>query len=219
MNITKLIDAEIVKDINLDAPRTYLGASSLGTVCDAKLWYQYTLSRPVKDPRVLKIFRMGHILEAEHIKYMRMAGIIVHNEDKEGNQFGFTDGIIAGHVDGFIETDDENYLLEIKTYNDSRFKTLVKETVQQSDPIYYTQCQVYMHYFGLTKCIFYAINKNTCAVHEEIINYDPIEANWAINRGKQIGVMNGRPDRKYEHKSSFGCKFCDYRKECWTDTN
>jgi hypothetical protein len=217
IDIVKLINEAIMEEVGEQSPRSYLGASGLGEPCDAKLWYGYKLPKTIDDPRIHRIFQLGHNLEDVMIKYIRATGLVLHTHDENGNQFGFTDGIIGGHVDGVIELEDEAALVEFKTFNTKRFTAFKKVGVKESDPKYYTQVQIYMMKLELESCMFMGIDKNDCNIHVEYINYDPIEANWAINRGKEIGSRTERPDRKYGHKSNFNCKLCNYRSECWTD--
>lgn len=219
MDIVKLIDDTIMKVVGEQSPRSYLGASGLGEKCDAKLWYSYKQPKQIDNPRIHRIFHLGHNLEEVLIKYIRDAGLVLHTHDENNEQFGFTKDIIAGHIDGVIELPDGPALIEFKTFNQKRFDAFKKVGVQESDPKYYTQVQIYMGELGLDKCLFMGISKNDCDIHIEYINYDPIEHNWSINRGLDIGYRTDRPDRKYGHKSNFNCKLCDYRSECWKDTN
>ncbi len=219
MDILQKIDEAIMERVSKKESRQYMGASGLGEPCDAKLWYSYKHPKNVDDPRIHRIFDLGHSLEETLVGYFKDAGLALHTQQENGEQFGFEDGIIAGHVDGFLEYNDEYYLVEFKSFNAKRFEAFKKLGVKESDPKYNTQVQVYMGKFDLEKCIFVGICKNTCALHLEIVNYDPIEHHWAINRGKQIGVKNERPDRKYGHKSNFNCKQCSYRTECWAEAD
>ena len=117
MDIVKLIDEAIMKEVGEQSPRTYMGASGLGEQCDAKLWYNYKFPRTIENPRIHRIFQLGHNLEEVMIKYIRAVGLVLHTHDNDGNQFGFKDGIIAGHIDGVIELENGPALVEFKTFN------------------------------------------------------------------------------------------------------
>lgn len=216
-DLIKRIDDAIIKRVGDKPARQYMGASGLGEACDRKLWYSYKMPKPVDDPRILRIFDLGHQLEEYMISLLKEAGYEMWLLDENQEQFGFTDGPIAGHVDGIVMLNETPALLEFKTYNSTRFTTLKKDGVKSSDPKYETQVQVYMNKLGLGKCLFFALCKNDCEIYTEIIEYDPIEANWALNRGKEIAAMDTEPERKYSHKSHFSCKMCNYRAECWKD--
>jgi hypothetical protein len=219
IDIIKLIDDAIIRRASLKTSRNYMGASGLGEKCDRKLWYSYKLPETITDPRINRIFDLGNNLEDVVVKYMRDAGLIIHTHDENGEQFGFVDGIIAGHCDGVLETPDGPVMVEFKTFNTKRFENFKKVGIKESDPKYYTQIQVYIEKFELNKGVVIGIDKNDCELHIEWLDADPIEAHWAINRGKEIGNRETEPDRGYGHKSSFQCKLCNYRAKCWADVD
>lgn len=216
MELIKRIDDAIQKRIDSKESRSYMGASGLGEPCDRKLWCSYKLPKKLHKPRTQRIFDLGNMLEDYLVSLIRDAGITIHTHDEDNEQFGFEDGIIAGHIDGVLE-DGTPVLIEFKSYNSTRFAALKKGGVKENDPKYYTQIQVYMNKMELESCKFLAICKNDCELYEEDVAYDPIEANWAINRGHDIGAMEEWPERKYNHVSHFQCKFCDWQKECWKE--
>ncbi len=196
-------------------PRAYLGASSIGTECDRALWYSYHTPKPVDDARVRRIFETGHAMEAVIYRWLRLAGADVYDLDKNGEQFRFVDGIVSGGCDGFVVWDGDNYLLEIKTANDFRFKAFKKDGFC-SDEKYAAQIQIYMHKFRMKKCLCVVLNKNTQEIYFEIVAYDEFAAISSLERGKNIVAMEELPDRKYPNKSYFRCKFCNYYTECWS---
>lgn len=215
--VVELIDQAILKRAGEQSPRSYLGASGLGEPCDKKLWYSYKKPKSVDDPRILRIFDLGNLIEDYMVKLLRDAGYTIHTHDEDGKQFGFIDMPIAGNSDGVLMLPDGPHLAEFKSYNTTRFSTLKKGGVHVSDPKYYTQVQIYMGEMKLDKCLFLALNKNDCEIYTEVIDYDPIEHNWSKNRGHEIAVMEAEPSRKYTHKSHFACKMCNWRKECWSE--
>ena len=211
------IDQAIVKRAESKEHRSYLGASSLGEPCDRKLWYSFHQPKRILDPRINRIFDLGNLIEDYLVKLLEDAEYKVFVKDEDGNQFRFDDGPIAGSTDGVILVNDVPMLLEFKSYNTKRFTTLKKEGVKSSDPKYYGQVNVYMKYLELDSCLFIAMDKNDSSLHFEVIDYDPIEAHYLVNRGKEIVAENNvlNVARKYGHVSSFQCKLCDYRNQCW----
>lgn len=216
-NVLDKIDSYLQESIKHKQQRDYMGASILGKECDRQLWYEYKEPIANQDARVERIFHFGHLLESYVISLLKNSGFVVHHDDGSG-QYGFKDEEIAGHVDGVIIIEDEPHLLEIKSASDKRFAEMVKKGVKLSDPVYYTQMQVYMKYMELDKGLFVAINKNDCAIHSEVIEYDPIEAEASVDRGKSIARMTELPDRKYKSPAFLGCKFCNYKEKCWKET-
>ena len=215
MSIVSAIDKYLSAKAAESKMRSYLGTSTLGEVCDRKLWFSYKHPMPITDARINRIFRLGHLIEKELTDLITEAGFVIYLVDEDGEQFGFTDGIIAGHCDGVVMVGDVPHLLEIKSAKNSRFNTIKKEGIKSAEPIYYTQVAVYAEKLNLKHIKFLVYNKDTSELYEEDLHDDPIEANWAINRGKEIGIKTERPDRKYGHKSNFQCKLCNYRTECW----
>lgn len=215
----KLIDDSISARAESSDKRTYMGASGLGEECDRKLWYSFHHPKPLSNPRVQRIMDVGHKLEGLVIDWLKGAGLNVYTETENGEQYSFSDEMIAGHIDGVISglvESDRPHLLEIKTANDKRFSEFEKNGVKATESKYFTQVQVYMKYFELDRCFFIVVNKNDCALYVERIEFDPIEAEWAINRGKEIANA-AEAKRKYKDKNFFKCKFCDYREECWKE--
>lgn len=213
--IKSKIDTTILDIVSKKASRSYLGVSSIGEECDRKIWYSYHVNKKVDDPRVHRIFEFGHMLEKYCLKLLIDAGYVIYQDDSD--QFGGEDEEIGYHVDGVIVL-NKPHLLEIKSANEKRFAEMVKDGVEKSNPVYFTQMQVYMHYMELDSALFFVINKNTCEIHMEIVKYEKLKSVYAINRGKEI--IRGKEEeaqRKYQSKAFFKCKFCSYRQECWNN--
>lgn len=197
-------------------PRNYLGGSFIGKECERDLWYSYHTPKTVSEPRVGRIMDMGHLLESYCISLMKNSGYEVYYEDENGKQFGFEDGIFKGNIDAVIIIEGTPCLLEVKSANEKRFNEMVKVGIYISDPVYYYQVQSYMHKMDLEKCLFFVINKNNCEIHAEFIEYNKMDAEYIINRGKEI-VSGEIPPRKYKTKAFFKCKFCSFNSECWNE--
>jgi len=210
------INAAIVK--KRDKPRTYLGASILGTECARQLWYYINDPKEVEDPQTLRKFEVGKALEPVIINYFKEAGYTLYGHD--GRQLGFTDNGIAGHCDFVIKgiDDDEEtpYLGEIKTANSFYFKEFVKKGIAANEK-YAGQLQVYMHKFKLKKGLFVVMNKDTQELYIEIVSYDEFEAVRLLDRGHHILTMKEEPERHFPAKNYFKCNFCQWKKICWKD--
>lgn len=199
-----------------EGPRTYLGASQLGTECDRQLWLSFFHPKPVENPQTLRKFMVGHRLEPMMVELLKKAGYEVHEVDESGNQFGFEDGQIAGHCDGFIKIDDEWYLLEFKTSNTHYFKEFKKDGFEHNNK-YRAQVHIYMNKFKLKKCLAFVLNKDTQEIYLEVIEYDERVAKYYLKRGHEILESETMPERKYSSKMNFNCKMCSYYKECWNE--
>lgn len=197
--------------------RDYMGASILGEECDRKLWYDFKLQSTF-PARIKMIFEVGKLLESYVIGLLRNSGMTIIDRDDKGEQLGFIDGFIAGHVDGIISglpESSKRHILEIKSANSKSFSGYVKNGVKQESQRYYYQMQVYMHYLKIEDALFVMINKDNCELYFERLKYDNIMAGFIINRGKEIALLSSEPERKYKTSSFYKCKFCNHAEECW----
>lgn len=215
--ILERVNSSLLSLSSEDKPRTYMGCSGIGKECDRQLWYSYHSPIKTKDPRILRIFRLGHIIEKEVLDLLRMAGFTIYSSGDDDSQYGGLDEEIGYNIDGVLMMDDVPYLLEIKSASDKRFNQMVKVGVKLSDPVYYVQMISYMKYMDLDRGLFIAYNKNTSDIHVEVIVASNMEANYFINRGKEIARMESEPERKYKTSAFFVCKMCEYRDRCWSD--
>lgn len=214
------IEQAILERANKEPSRDYMGGSILGIECDRQLWYSYKRPWRVDDARVQRIFDMGNIIEDYVVQLLKDAGIQVFDKDKNGDQYGFVDGKIAGHTDGILlglPESSKPHLFECKSANEKSFKELQKKKVKGWKPTYWAQIQVYMQKLRLERCLFVCMNKNTQELYIERVKYDKHVANHYLLRGKEIANMETKPERKYPSKTFYKCKFCNYRDDCWSN--
>ncbi len=215
--IAEMVDAAILKDTK--SHRTYMGVSGIGTECDRQLWYSFHKPKAVDQAKVLRIFAVGHALEPLIVDWLRKSGLTVYTEKANGEQFGFEDEMIAGHIDGVVLgipfAEKIPHLLEIKTANNFRYKEFVKNGFC-SDEKYRTQIHIYMDKMKLTRCLAVIKNKDTQELYYEIIEVDNFHAVSMVARGKEIAVMDSEPARKYPSKSFFKCQYCNWKADCWS---
>lgn len=205
--------------------KSYPSGSMIGGDCERQVYFVFRHPKKIEDLRVYRIFELGNLLE-DHIVDILRKKFTVYSVNKDGSQFSFTDyeNNITGSIDGVIlglPESDKPHLLEIKTYNQKRYDKLVKEGVKESDPKYYVQMQIYMHEFKLDRALFVAYNKNTSELYTERVDYDDLCALKYLNRAKKIYNAKSHTDldRVSEKVTDFKCKFCQYKKECFDDSN
>lgn len=228
MNLEEYVTPETVKRIyawyqaqRKSDHRPHLGGSQIGHECARALWYQFRWAdAPEHDGRVLRLFETGDREESRVVANLRAVGVTVWDRDPEtGRQINFTahGGHFALSLDGVVEGLHESkrpHTLEIKTMNDRNFKTLEKDGVQKSKPVYWAQCQIGMHMSELDRCLFIAVNKNTDEIYMERIKADPAEGMKLLAKAGAI-VFADRPfPRLREDPSYYVCRFCDYRRVC-----
>lgn len=236
--LNKLIDAALVAETAMQAPRPYLGGSRLGVECLRALGFEWHEARnaaaegpwPVRfGPRALRRFRMGHLHEDETAAWLRKVGFELHTHRPDGGQFGFAvardpeTGIqrMRGHIDGCL-TDGPSIvpypaLWEHKIMKAKKWQELVNVGLAKANPIYWGQVHTYMGYMELGHCLFTALNTDTSDLHFEMVKFDPAVAQRMTDRGLTV-LSSRQPEdlpRVTGDPSDFRCKFCDWKERCW----
>lgn len=254
--INKLIDEALEVEAAAQEPRDYLGGSRLGVECLRALGYEHydaqmtraqiTALRALEGGaddadaflqrrlapfkgKTLRRFRMGHIHEAETVRWLRAAGFNLRTHAKTGRQFGWSveyeAGKLGGSIDGVIldgpALPELVYptLFEHKIMRASKWNEFVKHGAVKSHPVYVAQCQVYMRKMELEGAILCAVNTDTSEIWCEIITLDAAEADRILERGVQ--VLNApKPEtlpRVYgATPEDIRCRWCAWHKQCWS---
>lgn len=206
--------------------RTYLGMSTMGNECDRALWYAFRWAHGPEtlDGRKLRLFETGHREEARMLDDLEMAGVTVERVDpSSGGQWAVSalGGHFRGHMDGqgegFAEAPKARHVLEFKTHNEKSFKALVKDGVQKAKPGHFAQMQLYMHYSGIARAFYMAVNKNTDEIHTERIVYDALHALGLENRARVIIDSPQPPAKLHEDptaKMAWVCNYCPAFQQC-----
>lgn len=208
--IKDAIDAAIA-GLPEEPTRAYIGASSIGHPCDAYLALSYRgFPDSEAPPQLKRIFRDGHRIESMVIDDLRLAGFNVRDRDEHGNQFEFTEGVLVGHVDGFITIYGDELVLEVKSMNKDKFSSFVDYGLAKSHPMYVQQC---IALAGLSKrkgSLLVAYNKNNSDYHSEVIPFD--EATYLNQLGRASKAALGK-DVVADWNSS-NCYQCFKRTSC-----
>ncbi len=212
-----------------DWRREHLGASLIGHACNRYLWYQFRwASDPKIKGRMLRLFERGQREEDWIVEELRATGMRVEVSDRDGlpntdgsypqwrfEEFG---GHFGGSIDGAIlgvpEAKVTWHLLEVKTSNDKRFKTLEKDGVKKSNPQHFAQMQIYMHALTLTRALYVCVSKNDDYIYTERIKYDEPEAYSILAKAKRIIDSDDPLTRISEDPAWFKCKWCDHQPHC-----
>lgn len=213
-----------------DKKRDYLGLSSLGNKCRRATWYDFRkVAKKSWPARMLRLFRRGDVQEYQFMHLLRGIGFEIFERDGNGKQFKVTDfeGHLSGSMDGVAKAPKKfwmkgskprPFLLEFKTYNDSRFNKLVKEKVKKADPKYYTQCEGYMGYNELDLCLFCAVNKNDDDLYFENVPLDKFAFRRLVESAEDILTGDSIPERISSNPSWWMCKNskfkCDFYDIC-----
>ena len=227
--VNALIDAALVARNCRQTPRNYLGGSRIGEPCARKLVYEVTHTPKDQgrdfDGAILRIFDAGHQFETLSICWLRGAGFDLRTERADGGQFGFetAGGRLRGHIDGVIVAGPDvglhwPVLWEHKALNAKSWNDLVKRGLRASKPVYYAQVQLYMGYLELETALVTALNKDTEALHHEVVGFDPPFAQALSDKAVDIlrAVEAGElPPRIAADRDFYLCRMCAYAERCW----
>jgi hypothetical protein len=229
MRPNALIDAALVAADQAKPQRDYLGASRIGEPCSRRLVYEITRSpkdvgREFKG-RTLRIFDVGHQLEDLCLGWLRSAGFDVRTRNRAGEQFGFAiaGGRIRGHIDGAIVDGPDvgirwPALWEHKALGGTSWSEVVSRGVRAARPVYFAQVQLHMAYMDLPVPLFTATNRDSLALYQEIVPFDPARAQAlsdkavAIIRLAEAGEL---PPRIADASDFYLCRCCPYARRCW----
>lgn len=220
LDLTAAIDAAYAAAPEEPA-RQYIGASGVGSQCDAELMLSLRgfPNNPV-PPRLRRIFNDGHRLEPVIVADLKLAGYDVRDRADDGKQFGATlyGGHVRCHCDGFLFHDGERAaLLEIKTLGDAPFKAFVSRGIRISHPHYWLQVQMMLMMFRVERGVLLARNKNTAAYHHEWVMPDMIATAAMTARMHDI-VIENKGRRVARSRSDHRCKSCFKHDACWQKT-
>lgn len=227
--VNALIDAALVARNRRQTPRDYLGGSRIGEPCVRKLVYEVTHTPKDEgrdfDGAILRIFDAGHQFETLSIRWLRGAGFDLRTERADGGQFGFetAGGRLRGHIDGVIVAGPDvglrwPVLWEHKALNAKSWNDLVKRGLCASKPVYFAQVQLYMGYLELETALVTALNKDTEALHHEVVGFDPPCAQALSDKAVDIlraAAAGELPPRIAEAQDFFLCRMCAYAERCW----
>jgi hypothetical protein len=215
-NIQSLIDKH--HEAQSEVPRSHLGASTLGHVCDRWLWLSFRWAvQPSFPGRILRLFRRGREEEVNIINDLRAIGMDVrkvssqHRVDFGSHVSGSLDAIIDS---GVPEAPRSKHIAEFKTASKKAFDALVKDGVEKSKPDHFVQMQVYMSGTKIDRALYLTVCKDDDRIHTERIKYDKAVATKAIERGKRIALSDRMPEPISSDPSWYQCKFCDAHDFC-----
>jgi hypothetical protein len=196
--------------------RPYLGMSSLGSPCVRKLWLSFRwATTEIVEAKKQRIFDRGNLEEERIIRDLRNAGLQVFDEQLE--LVGFA-GHVKGHIDGkalkVIEAPKTVHLLEFKTMADKYFKVCAEVGVEESNPIYYAQAQLYMGYGDMTRTLFVATNKNDESRHYERLHFNRDEFEDLRDKGEAIVTCEQIPANMFG-PTQFICRCCKHGEICY----
>lgn len=210
--------------------REYVGASSIGGMCERRVQYDF-MGAPYDDgwrhsARTRRIFQRGHMMESAAALWLVDAGFRLTQTGRDGAPIGFkvADGAFAGHVDRVIVGGPVPHILypliwEHKAVGAKSWKAIADKGVAKAKPEYADQVALYQAYLNLTNpALFMATNCDTMEIHFELVAFDKVRAQEASDRAAAI-IQDSRAKalraRCTDDPEFFACKECPFRKRCW----
>lgn len=205
--------------------RAHLGLSECGHPCQRALWYIYNNYPQEPIPgRILRLFQLGNILEAQIRNDLMAAGFAMSSDQTEVN-FDYIDNktdkkyILTGHIDGIISGLDESkkqHLWECKTASEKAFKKLLKlESYEEWNIKYKFQLHAYMLGMDLDRALVTVYNKNDSSLYQEIIKLDKDYIIKGLQAVASTIALTDPPPRMCPRDDWWEAKLCNYREACW----
>lgn len=208
-----------------ESPRPHLGASVIGQPCTRQLWYGFRwCTQEAFSGRMLRLFERGQREEEIFARELRAVGVEVHTLDpRTGAQFRFS--VLGGHVGGsmdaalrgILEAPATWHVGEFKTHNAKSFAALQAKGVQAAKPAHYAQMQLYMHWSGMQRAFYLAVNKDTDDLYAERVRYSRDTATALEGKAQQVVQSAEPPFRISQDPAWYECKFCPAHALCHGD--
>jgi hypothetical protein len=213
-------------------PRTYLGMSEIGEQCWRMLWYRF---RNVQvEPLTLKsllAIEDGYKQEDIMADRLRLVpGVQLDTIDPDtGEQFAFKfiGGHFCGHCDGIIkgilESPKTPHIWENKAVNDKKFnelKKLILEVgekfaLEEWDPVFYIQAQVYMHSMGYKRHYLTVEAPGGRDYTSCRTEYNAKVAMSTLAKAETIIHAERPPVRMSENRTFYKCGWCRMKFVCF----
>ena len=205
--------------------RDSLRLSAIGKP-ERQQWYAASPNSTVKETIEIQAkdkikFLYGYILEELLLTLSYLAGHSVTDQQKEVQVEG-----VKGHQDAVID----NVLIDCKSSSGRGFDKFKNNYVSVDDPFgYIAQISSYAEANGLDKAAFLAINKQTGEIClSKVHSMEMINAADRVKYIKDVVNQSTPPARCYSdvpdgksgnRKLDTGCIYCDFKRDCWKDSN
>jgi hypothetical protein len=197
-----------------DEPRDYIGASSIGSDCLRKIWYEFKGFEAEEVPtKMRRTWSIGKHLERLVLDWLEICGMEIARDwydlsDSSQEYF-------KGHVDSVLTNNGlPHAVLEIKTAKDSSFTVFEKKGVKEWSPQYYAQIQSYMGMSGIHSAYILVLNKDNSDISDELVGFDSYFYEKLKEKAAMIYNAHVEPPRINGSPLWFQCKMCKYNKVC-----
>ena len=204
--------------------RPHLGASLIGHHCERYLWYVFHWAKAKSfNGRMLRLFETGKREESRIIENLRSIGCEVWADDGTSQyRVSALGGHFAGSMDAVLhkyhEAPSPYVVCEMKTHNAKSFKELTEKRVEVAKPMHYAQMQVYMGLSGMTRALYFAVNKDTDDIYTEYVHFNQADYDSLYQRAVRVINANEPPLGISNDASWYQCRLCDMHSICHSDT-
>ncbi|AYM05690.1 oxidoreductase [Agrobacterium tumefaciens] len=185
--------------------------------CDRALWYAFRWASPLEKHhgRQLRLFETGNFEEDRLVADLERIGVDVYGQqDKIRLVQGHVRGKCDGKAMGVVEAPKTEHLLEFKSSNAKGMKEIIKKGCKEAKPLHYGQCQLGMHTFGLSRCLYLVSCKDDDTLYAERIEHDPEFCLRLLARLERVINSPEPPSRINEAVDWFECTFCKHKPVC-----
>lgn len=216
ITLGKLLDEVSIKKYQ-EKPRTHLGASKIGGLCDRALFYDFRwMNIKAHSGRLYRLFNRGTREEDSIIELLELAGFEILERQRTFSSCG---GHFGGSCDGILKDPTGRIiLLEIKTNKGgSDFKPLFEKGVKEFIPSHYNQMCMYGYKFNIDTCLYISVNKSNDDIYTEYVTLD-FEVAAALERKAEDIILFNELPRRFVNASStlYYCKhMCDHYDCCF----
>jgi len=210
LDLERLVD-QYHEKVNADEqPRAYLGCSIAGYRCERRIWLTFRWAvRERFTGRMLRMFRRGREEERLVLEDLRAIGCVITDCQKEVVLTPY----IKGHVDGIItsglpEHENEQFVLEIKTFSSNAFTQLTRKGVKEARHDHWVQMQLYMLGLGIPQALYFAVCKDDDRIYTEIVQFDAERAQSILNKLDRLTMETRLPPPISRDPTWWECKGC-----------
>jgi hypothetical protein len=194
-----------------------ISVGEAGTECDRALWFAFRWVTPVErhGGRQLRLFETGNIEEDRLVADLESIGVEVWGQqDRIRLVGGHVRGKCDGKALGVPEAPKTEHLCEFKSSNAKGMKLIVEKGCKDAKPLHYAQCQLGLHAFGMTRCLYLVACKDDDTLYAERIKYDAEYCLRMLSRLERIINLPEPPSGISTDPDFFGCMFCKHKPVC-----
>ncbi|MGR9056050.1 oxidoreductase [Rhizobium leguminosarum] len=188
--------------------------------CDRSLWYSFRWCTPLEKHhgRQLRLFATGNLEEERLVEDLERIGVDIYGQQDRIRLVGsHVRGKCDGKAMGIPEAPRTEHLLEFKSSNAKGMKSIMKDGCKVAKPLHFGQCQLGMHAFGLTRCLYLVASKDDDTLYAERIEYDVEFTLRLLARLERVINSPEPPSRISDKPDFFGCMFCKHKAVCKED--